>query len=93
MASPSPIAVVKLREKIDTCVNEARIRRTRNVPMMASTPIPIGSPAATTLPKMSTSSSSVMGTLIISAFRRSFSTCELTWRKTSARPPTPTVIV
>ena len=85
------MAVVRLRAKIDTWVNDASTRRTRNVPITASAPMPRGSEAATTLPNTSTSRMRMMGRLIISARTRSCSIWVLTWRNTSAKPPTATL--
>ena len=51
MARPSPRAVVRLREKIDTSVTRARRSRIRKVPTMAKTPTPRGRSADTTDPK------------------------------------------
>ena len=84
------MAVVRLRAKIETVVTSASSRRTRNVPMIDSTPIPSGRPAATTLPKTITSRSRVIGMATDSARARSFSTVVPIWRKTSAWPPTRT---
>ena len=84
------MAVVRLRAKIETVVTSASSRRTRNVPMIDSTPIPTGRPAATTLPKTITSRSRVIGMATDSALARSFSTVVPIWRKTSAWPPTRT---
>ena len=73
MARPRPIAVVRLRAKIETSVTSARTRSTRNVPTTESAPMARGSRAATTLRKMNSSRSSVIGRAISSARTRSCS--------------------
>lgn len=61
------------------------------MPTTESTPTTIGRLAATTLPKISTSRSRVIGRAIISDRTRSSSMVVPTSRKTSAKPPTCTV--
>ena len=91
MASPSPMAVVRFSEKIETCVNIRSICRIRSVPTIDTTPMASGSPAAMTLPKTRISRSIVIGMAIDSARARSVRICVLICRNTSARPPTVTV--
>ena len=92
MASPSPKPVVRLSEKIDTWVSDESTRSTRKVPTIARMPTTKGRPAATTLPNTSTVNSRTIGNARSSPRSRSSSTWLLTCRKTSAKPPTRTVI-
>ena len=71
MASPRPIAVVRLSAKIETWVNRLTTNSTKNVPMIDSTPMATGRPAAITLPNTTMSSSSVIGMATPSALARS----------------------
>src|SRR5438067_1378083 len=88
MARPSPMAVARLREKIDTWVMLAMTRKAKKLPMMASTPRLSGSDAATALPNTRINSTRVSGRAIISAVRRSCSIWVPTCLNTSAKPPT-----
>ena len=71
MASPSPRAVTRLMEKIETSVNRVMTYRVRNVPRTATTPTSRGSPAATRPANTRTNSSRVMGMAMDSARARS----------------------
>ena len=90
MARPRPSAVVRLRAKTDTSVIPDSTCSTRNVPTIDRTPMASGRVAATTLPKITTSSTSVIGRAIISARSRSSSMVVPTSRNTSADPPSST---
>ncbi len=92
MASPRPMAVVRLRAKMDTSVNDVTTRRTRKVPTTASAPTASGSPAATTEPNTRTRRITVIGKVSSSAFFRSFSAWASIWLKTSPAPPTSTLM-
>ena len=91
MASPSPMAVARFSEKIDTGVTAAMTRRAKNVPITVMIPRASGREAATALPNTRISSTRVMGKAMASAFLRSDSIWVPTCRNTSAKPPTPTV--
>ena len=86
MARPRPIAVVRLRLKIDTSVTMLMRRSTARVPTTDSAPMASGSDADTTLPNTSSSSTSVIGRAIDSARTRSSSMVVPTSLNTWAKP-------
>ena len=84
MPRPSPSAVVRLIAKMLTLVTRVSRLSSANVPKTASTVTASGSRADTRLPKAITSSTSVIGTAMLSASARSLPTCPPT---SVPRPP------
>ena len=72
------------KEKIDTSVTAAMIRKTSSVPTTARIATINGRPAATALPNTRIRRTSTIGNVIASALRRSFSTRSPTCLKTAA---------
>ena len=80
--------VTMLTAKTDTSVTSVKPRSAVNAPRIAVTPIASGRLAAAKLPKMSTSSTSRIGSEIISARAMSALTCSLMSRLIVGPPPT-----
>ena len=92
MARPSPRAVTRLIEKIETFVNCVTVQSTMNAPNTETAPTSNGSPAATTPPKTNSNSNSVSGTAIISARARSPSIVSPIAANTGSEPASPTLM-
>ena len=85
MARPSPMIVTMLTAKIETSVTCANPRSAVKAPRIAVTPIASGRLAAAKLPKITTSSTTRIGSEIISACAMSALTCSLMSRLIASR--------
>ena len=91
MASASPIAVVRLRAKIDTSVVKEMTRSTASAPRIAMPPTATGSAAATRPPNTQTSTRKLSGIAIDSITSRSRCDWSVICTLTIAVPPVRTV--
>ncbi len=91
MASARPMAVIRLRAKIETSVANEMVRSTAMVPKIAIAPTATGSAAAIRPPNTQTSTRKLSGIATDSITSRSRCDCSVICTSTIATPPVRTV--